>query len=116
MLVKIGWKAAKQANAIGGDPTGALPVCVNTIQFCEDVGVPVWATVNTVMGFIAKACCFVDETPQIVLSGFPNRDAAEMSYTPQYEITGTSRQTQCEKWFSKNLGMYDFHDKNGELV
>jgi ubiquitin C len=114
--IKVGWKMAKEVNSAGGDPSGTLPVLVPTVEFCENIGIPVCSTVNTMAGFAAKCCCMIDETPQILLSGFQNKEAAESGAKPQVELVGTTRQGQCEKWLSMNLGLYDFHDKHGDKV
>lgn len=107
-LVKIGWRMAKELNASGGDPSGTLAVAVPAIQFCEMVGVPVCALTNTVMGALVKTLCMVDETPQILISGFSSRNAAESGAEPQVTLKGISQQTYCEKLLSLQLGLYDF--------
>ena len=115
-LVKVGWKLAKEVNATGGDPSGTLPVAVPTIQFMENIGIPVCSMTNSLMGIIAKSCCLIDETPQILLSGFADKEAAESGAEPQATLIGTTQQSSCQKLLSTNLGLYDFHDKDGKLV
>ena len=101
-------KVIKRLSEAGIDPTFTLFSIVSVVEFCEGNGVPLCEWFNSLGGAHSKCCCFVDETPEIVISGFPNRDAAEAGDEPLVSITAMSRQTPCQKCFSLEKGLYDF--------